>query len=292
VRYLPGLPSPLKSPERIDLTIFRENTEDVYCGVEWPADSPEAKEVIDLVNTRLMPKKRPLAAAAAIGIKPITRRASERLVRAAIRYAVRDRRPSVTLVHKGNIMKFTEGGFLKWGYELAKAEFGDAVVTERELKDCGKTLPPAGKILLKDRIADNMFQELILKPDEHSVIATTNLNGDYLSDAAAALIGGLGFAAGANFSDELAVFEAVHGAAPDIACQDVANPSAMMLTQRELLAHLGWHEAADRLFGAVKAVVSRGWVTADVACYLPNVTPLSCSEFAAAVCEEIAKRTG
>ncbi len=288
VRYLPGLPSPLKQPEKVDLVIFRENTEDVYAGVEWAANSPEAQELIALIN-RKWRANAPLAADCAIGVKPMTRRACQRLVRRAIAFALHQRRPSVTLVHKGNIMKFTEGGFVKWGYELAREEFADAVMTKKEVdeKHFGKT--PPGRVVIKDRIADAMFQDLILHPDEHSVIAATNLNGDYLSDAAAALVGGLGFAAGANLGDGLALFEAVHGAAPDIACQNVANPSSLMLTAIEMLRHIGWSEAADLIFNALKTVVGRNWVTADVACFLPNTVPLSCTEFTAAVNEEIDK---
>ncbi len=287
VKYLPGLPSPLKEPEKVDLVIFRENTEDVYAGIEWPAGSPEAAQVIELVNTRLLPQRAPLNAAAAIGIKPITRRASERLVRAAIAYARKNGRRSVTLVHKGNIMKFTEGGFMRWGYDLARAEFGEDTVTEREVRE-GRSA--ANKIVIKDRIADAMFQELILRPEEHAVLATTNLNGDYLSDAAAALVGGLGFAAGANLGDEHAVFEAVHGTAPDIAGRNLANPSSLILTLREMLRFLGWPEAADLMFAALRRVLDCGDCTADVAAQRPGVHPLSCSAFAAAIVREIETR--
>jgi isocitrate dehydrogenase len=283
VRYLPGLPSPLKAPEKVDLVIFRENTEDVYAGIEWAAGSPEARSLIEHLNRHYLAGRAPLSPETAIGLKPMTRRACERLVRRAVAFALAAGYPSVTLVHKGNIMKFTEGGFVKWGYELARAEFGDRTLTRDELIGA---LPP-GKVLVKDRIADAMFQDLILHPEEHAVVATTNLNGDYLSDAAAALVGGLGFAAGANLGDELAVFEAVHGTAPDLACRDVANPSSLILTAYELLRHLGWEEAAERLLRALRIVIGKGWVTADVACWLPNVVPLSCSEFATSLVEEI-----
>ncbi|NLH50839.1 MAG: NADP-dependent isocitrate dehydrogenase [Myxococcales bacterium] len=283
VRYLPGLPSPLKAPEKVDLVIFRENTEDVYAGIEWAAGSPEAQALIAHLNQHYLAGREPLSPEAAIGLKPMTRRACERLVRRAVAFALAAGYPSVTLVHKGNIMKFTEGGFVEWGYELARAEFGERTLTRAELTGA----LPSGKVLIKDRIADAMFQDLILHPEEHAVVATTNLNGDYLSDAAAALVGGLGFAAGANLGDELAVFEAVHGTAPDLACRDVANPSSLILTAYELLRHLGWTEAAELLLGALRTVIGKGWVTADVACWLPNVVPLSCSEFAASVVEEI-----
>ena len=288
VQFIPGLPSPLKDPGRIDLVIFRENTEDVYAGIEWEAESDIARELIGLINTKWMPNRAPLSDAAAIGIKPITRAASERLVRRALQFARDHGRRSVTLVHKGNIMKFTEGGFLTWGRQLAQREFGDIVVTPAKVEaEFGGKIPP-GKVLVKDRIADAMFQDLILHPDQHDVLATTNLNGDYLSDAAAALIGGLGFAAGMNLGDELALFEAVHGTAPDIACRNVANPSSLILTGRELLRYLGWNEAADLVWSAIKAVIGRGWVTADVACWLPNVAPLSCTEFRDSLLEQIA----
>ncbi|MDP8225797.1 MAG: NADP-dependent isocitrate dehydrogenase [Candidatus Lernaella stagnicola] len=286
VQFIPGLPSPLKNPERVDLVIFRENTEDVYAGIEWADGTPEAREIIELINTKWMPGCG-LSDAAAIGIKPITQRASERLVRAAIQFALDHGRKSVTLVHKGNIMKFTEGGFLTWGKELAEREFGDRVITLEECEAAHFGQVPAGKVLVKERIADAMFQDLILHPEEHDVVATTNLNGDYLSDAAAALIGGLGFAAGANLGDGLALFEAVHGTAPDIACQDVANPSSLILTGRELLRYLGWDEAAALVWEAIRSVVGKGYVTADVACWLPNVVPLSTQEFKNALLAEI-----
>ena len=288
VRYLPGLPSPLKAPEKVDLVIFRENTEDVYMGVEWPAGSPEARQVIELINTRLNPK-RPLDLESAIGIKPMTQRACERLVRAAIEYARQNGYPSVTLVHKGNIMKFTEGGFMRWGYDVARAEFGELTITEKEVHERHGGRAPQGRIIIKDRIADAMFQELILRPDEHAVIATTNLNGDYLSDAAAALVGGLGFAAGANIGDGHAIFEAVHGTAPDIAGRDAANPSSLILTAREMLRFLGWREAADLALAALQRAIDHGCATADVACFLPEIEALSCSEFANSVVKEIKK---
>ena len=287
VRYFPGLPSPLKSPEKIDLVIFRENTEDVYMGFEWPAESAEAWQIIDLVNSRLLPQHVRLHKDAAIGLKPITRYACERLVRAAIEYAKRNGYPSVTLVHKGNIMKFTEGAFVQWGYELARAEFNKQTLTEAEFKNQGGDNAPADKIIIKDRIADAMFQELILRPDRYGVIAATNLNGDYLSDAAAALVGGLGFASSANIGDGLAVFEAVHGTAPDIAGKGMANPSSLILSAIEMFRYLGWVEAAEFAFGALKRVISRGCVTADVSYLLPNATSMSCREFTAAVVNEI-----
>jgi len=280
VNYLPGLPSPLKTPEKVNVVIFRENLEDVYAGYEWPAESAEARQIIDLINNRFSPERDPLSEKAAIGIKPVTRRGCERLVRAAINYARMKKRASVTLVHKGNIMKFTEGAFRQWGYALAREEFGQLTITEQEVAEQFNGRAPQGKIVIQDRIADAMFQELILRPEQHAVIATTNLNGDYLSDAAASLVGGLGFAAGANFGDELALFEAVHGTVPHLAGQNIANPSSLILSGTEMLQHLGWGEAADLICDALPKLIARNQVTADVARWLPGVVPLSCSAFA------------
>jgi len=290
VRFIPGTPAPLREPQKVDVVIFRENTEDVYAGIEWPAGSLAARDLVEFVRANeMIAPDAPLSPDAAIGLKPITEHGSKRLIRRALRFALAQGRPSVTLVHKGNIMKFTEGGFNNWGYELAREEFGEFVLTEKEAEERFHGQTPPGKVVLKSRIADAMFMELILKPEEHSVVATTNLNGDYLSDAAAALVSGLGFAAGANLGDGLGVFEAVHGTAPDIACTDTVNPCSLILTGREMLAYMCWTAAADLVQRAVNNVVGRGLVTADIACYLPNVVPLRCSEFADEVVEEVGR---
>ena len=271
VRHIPGAPTPLREPSRLDVVIFRENTEDVYVGIEWPAESPGAEQLRTLLAAQFGATIRP---ASALGLKPISEFASKRLVRAAIAYALATGRPSVTLVHKGNIMKHTEGAFCEWGYEVARDGFGTEVVAER---DGG-----SGRVVIKDRIADAMFQELLLRPEEHSVIATTNLNGDYLSDAAAAQVGGLGLAPGGNLGDEVAVFEATHGTAPDIAGRDIANPCSLMLSGAMLLEHLGWGEAAALVRRAIEVTIGCGVVTADLARQVPGVTAVSSSQFAAA----------
>ena len=286
VRYFPGAYSPLKHPERVNLIIFRENTEDVYTGLEWPAGSPEATEVIDLVN-RLMGGKAPVDRASGVGIKPISRHASRRLVMAAVEHAVKNDLPSVTLMHKGNIMKFTEGAFLQWGREAALEEYPDRIILESEVNKEHAGVAPEGKIVLKERIADHMFQEIILRPQDHSVIATTNLNGDYLSDAAAALVGGLGLAPGANIGDRIALFEATHGTAPKYAGKDHANPSSLILSGAEMFRYMGWNEAADLVLDGIKAALAKGHVTADIARWLLDVKPLPCSAFAQAVVEEM-----
>ncbi|OGS44113.1 MAG: isocitrate dehydrogenase (NADP(+)) [Euryarchaeota archaeon RBG_13_57_23] len=262
VRYFEGVPSPVKEPEKMNIVIFRENTEDVYKGIEWKKGSAEASEVIAFLRSRMSVD---IAPDSGIGIKPISESASKRLIRASVKHAIKKKLPSVTLVHKGNIMKFTEGAFRDWGYQLAKDEFADVVVTETEMKSSGISKPPAGKIVMNDRIADNMFQQILLRPDEYSILATPNLNGDYLADACAAQIGGLGLAPGANIGDTVAVFEAVHGTAPKYAGKDLANPCSLMLSAAMMLEHLGLDEAASNLTEAIRSTLADGIMTQDLA---------------------------
>ncbi len=243
VRYVSGVPSPVKRPQDVDMVIFRENTEDVYAGIEWARDSEAAKKLIEYIGREFGKKIRPDSG---IGIKPISEFGSKRLVRKAIEFAIANKRPSVTIVHKGNIMKFTEGAFRDWGYEVAREEFGDRTITEKEVGESGGKVPE-GRILIKDRIADSIFQQVLLRPSEYSVLATTNLNGDYLSDAIAAQVGGLGMAPGSNESDEYAFFEATHGTAPKYANQDKINPGSLILSGVMMLRHLGWVEAGDAI---------------------------------------------
>ncbi len=276
VRYFPGVPSPMKQPEKLDVVIFRENTEDVYAGIEWPQGTPEAKKVIDFLAAEMGKKVRPDSG---IGIKPISITASKRLVRRAIRYALENNRRSVTLVHKGNIMKFTEGAFRDWGYQLARDEFGDVTIPESELT--GE--PPPGKVVIKDRIADSMFQQVLLRPDEYDVIATMNLNGDYLSDACAAQVGGLGMAPGANIGDEHGVFDATHGTAPKYADQDVINPSSMLLSGALMFRFMGWNEAAGLIETGITETIRQKTVTYDLHRQMEGATKVRTSEFAAAI---------
>jgi len=259
VRYIKGVPSPVKDPHKVDIVIFRENTEDVYKGVEWSRGSEGAGKLIEFMQSSLGVQIREDSG---IGIKPISEFASKRLVRAAIRYALRKNRPSVTLVHKGNIMKFTEGAFRTWGYEVAKNEFRDQVVTEEELSG-GQSR--GDRLLVNDRIADNMFQQVLTRPSEYSVLAAPNLNGDYLADACAAQVGGLGFAPGANIGDRVAVFEPVHGTAPKYAGKDVANPSALILSGAMMLEYLGLEAASEAIPQALEKTIGDGIFTQDVA---------------------------
>ncbi|MBX5467442.1 MAG: isocitrate dehydrogenase (NADP(+)) [Firmicutes bacterium] len=280
VRYIPGVPSPLREPQKVDMVIFRENTEDVYAGIEWPAHSPEAQKVIRFLNQELGCN---IAPEAAIGIKPMTQFCSDRLIRAAIRYAIRRRRRSVTLMHKGNIMKFTEGAFRDWGYQLAAREFPDQVISEEAVwRDHGGQVPP-GKVLLRDRMADITFQLVLLRPDELDVIATPNLNGDYLSDGVAAEVGGVGMAPGANISDEVAVFEATHGTAPKYANQDKVNPGSLILSAVMMLEHMGWDEAADLLRRSLEQTIQDRVVTYDLARQMEGAREVKTSEFAEAM---------
>ena len=281
VRYFDGVPSPVREPEKVDMVIFRENTEDVYAGIEWPAGSDGANEVINFINSIERRTTAKIREASAIGIKPISEFGSKRLVRKAIQYAIATKRDSVTLVHKGNIMKFTEGGFKDWGYALAKAEFGDVTIPESELTGAA----PAGKIVIKDRIADSMFQQVLLRPSEYSVIATTNLNGDYISDALAAQVGGLGMAPGSNESDEVAIFEATHGTAPKYANQDVINPGSLILSGVMMLRHLGWFEAADAVETGIAKTIGQKKVTYDLERQMQGATKVKTSEFAKYVVE-------
>jgi isocitrate dehydrogenase len=275
VRYYPGVPSPMKEPQKIDMVIFRENTEDVYAGVEWQANSDEAHRLIAFLNQDLGCT---LDKGAAIGIKPMTERGSKRLIRMGLKYALDHSRPSLTLMHKGNIMKYTEGAFQNWGYEVA-LEFGDRVVSEAELWSRHQGQTPAGKVVLKDRLADNLFQQVLLRPEEYAVIATPNLNGDYISDALAAQVGGLGMAPGANVGDGCAIFEATHGTAPKYAGQDKVNPGSLILSGAMLLEYLGWVEAAQLIHQALPRVLSSGVATYDLARQLPGAREVSCSEF-------------
>ena len=275
VRHIPGVPSPVRHPERVDMVVFRENTEDVYAGIEWPADSPQAQKVIAFLNRELGTH---IAPRAAIGIKPMSEAGSKRLIRRAIDHALARGRASVTLVHKGNIQKFTEGAFRDWGYELARQEYPGRVVTEDQS-------PAPGQVVINDRIADNMFQQALLRPEEFAVLAMPNLNGDYISDALAAQVGGLGMAPGANIGDHCAVFEATHGSAPKYAGQDKVNPASVVLSGAMLLEHLGWVEAAALIAPAIGRAVAAGQVTYDLARQIPGATELSCSAFAHKVVE-------
>ena len=280
VRYLPGVPSPVKHPERLDVVIFRENTEDVYAGIEWQQGSADAKRVIDFINNEMGKKIREDSG---IGIKPVSITASKRLIRRAIEYAIENGRKRVTLVHKGNIQKFTEGAFRDWGYELVREEFADLCVIEHEL---GGDVPE-GKILVNDRIADSMFQQVLLRPAEYDVVATTNLNGDYISDACAAQVGGLGMAPGANIGDEYAVFEATHGTAPKYADKDVINPSSMILSGSMMFHFMGWTEVSDLIERGITETIHQKKVTYDLHRLMEGATKVRTSEFAQAIADNM-----
>ena len=284
VKYLSGTPSPLKHPEKVDMVVFRENTEDLYAGIEWREGTEEALRLRAFLERELGKKIREDSG---IGIKPISRFGTKRLVRMAIQYALTRGRKSVTLVHKGNIMKFTEGAFRDWGYEVAKEEFGDKVLPESELDDEKVTNLPGGKIVLKDRIADAMFQQILLRPEDYDVLAMPNLNGDYMSDALAAQVGGLGMAPGANIGDEAAVFEATHGTAPKYANQDVINPGSLILSVTMMFDYLGWSEAAKRIVKALEKTISEKTVTYDLARQMRGAKKVKCSEFASAIIENL-----
>jgi len=277
VRYFKGVSSPVREPQKMNMVIFRENTEDVYKGIEWKSGSQEAAAVISLLKNLGASVRED----SAVGIKPISEHASKRLVRAAIKYAIRHGLPSVTLVHKGNIMKFTEGAFRDWGYELAKAEFPGQTVIESE--SASGRLDVRGKVIIKDRIADNMFQQILTRPEEYSVLATPNLNGDYLSDACAAQVGGLGVAPGANIGESVAVFESVHGTAPKYAGRDIANPCSLMLSGAMMLEHLGLDSAASALVRGIEATLAEGIMTQDLARLAHDVSPVGTSVFAVEV---------
>ena len=284
VKYLLGTPSPLKNPEKVDVVIFRENIEDVYAGIEWKAGSKEALRLREFLEKEMGVKVREDSG---IGIKPISRFGTKRLVRMAIQYALSHGRKSVTLVHKGNIMKYTEGAFRDWGYEVAKEEFGKNILLESEWVDQKLTNLPNEKIILKDRIADAMFQQILLRPEECDVLAMPNLNGDYMSDALAAQVGGLGMAPGANIGDRAAVFEATHGTAPKYANQDVINPGSLILSGAMMFDYLGWKEVGQRISKALAKTISQKKVTYDLARQMEGARQLKCSEFASAVIETL-----
>lgn len=281
VRWYAGVPSPVKSPEKLNVVIFRENTEDVYAGIEFPSGSKETEGLIHFLREELGQRIRE---GSGIGIKPISAFGSKRLIRKAILYALQHHLPSVTMVHKGNIMKFTEGAFRDWGYELVREEFEGKVLQESAFSTHEN---PKGKVMIKDRIADQMFQQVLLRPEEYQVIATPNLNGDYLSDACAAQVGGLGMAPGANIGDDLALFEATHGTAPKYTGQDKANPSSLMLSGVMMLEHLGWQEAADMIIKAIERTIGQKRVTYDLERQMTGAKRLKSSEFAAAICENM-----
>ncbi len=280
VRYFNGVPSPVKEPEKVDMVIFRENMEDVYAGIEWKEGSAEVKKLIGFLNSEM---KTSIGDDSGIGIKPISITNTGNIVRSAIKYAIDNNRRSVTLVHKGNIMKFTEGAFRDWGYKLAADEFPGKTLSEDELWEKYDGKQPEGKIVIKDRIADAMFQQVILRPSEYDVIATTNLNGDYLSDALAAQVGGLGMAPGANIGDSEAVFEATHGTAPKYAGQDKVNPGSLILSGEMMLRFLGWKEAADRVIRGLEKTIQQKRVTYDLERQMNGAQLLKCSEFGEAV---------
>jgi len=277
VQYFQGVPSPVKHPEKTDMVIFRENTEDIYAGIEWAAGSPEVKKIIALLGELGGAKKIRFPATSAIGIKPVSKEGSQRLIRRAIQYAIDNERESVTLVHKGNIMKFTEGGFKSWGYELAKQEFGAVEI------DGGPWCKLPNGIVIKDSIADAFLQDILLHPEQQDIVATLNLNGDYISDALAAQVGGIGIAPGANLSDSVAMFEATHGTAPKIAGQDLANPSSLILSAEMMLRHMGWKEAADLVLnGVARAIVSKR-VTFDFSTQMEGATQVGSAAFGAEI---------
>lgn len=276
VRYFQGVPSPVKQPEKVDMVIFRENSEDIYAGIEWEAGTEAVEKVISFLAAEMGTTKIRFPRSSAIGIKPVSKEGSERLIRKAIQYAIDHKRRSVTLVHKGNIMKFTEGAFKKWGYELAAKEFG------AELMDGGpwmKLRHDGNEIIIKDVIADAFLQQILLRPDEYDVIATLNLNGDYISDALAAQVGGIGIAPGANMSDSIAIFEATHGTAPKYAGKDQVNPGSIILSAEMMLRHIGWHEAADIVISSMEKTIQDRIMTYDLARLTPNATQVASSEF-------------
>ncbi len=277
VRYFTGVPSPVKEPEKVDMVIFRENTEDIYAGVEWEANSEQVQKVIAFLQQEMGVKKIRFPETSAIGIKPVSIEGSERLIRKAIQYAIDNDRKSVTLVHKGNIMKFTEGGFKKWGYELAAREFGATLIDE------GPWMKLPNGIVIKDVIADAFLQQILLRPAEYDVIATLNLNGDYISDALAAEVGGIGIAPGANLSDTVAMFEATHGTAPKYAGKDYVNPGSLILSAEMMLRHLGWVEAADLIIASMEKAIQAKTVTYDFARLMDGATEVKCSAFAEAM---------
>jgi isocitrate dehydrogenase len=286
IRYFKGVPTPVKEPEKVDMVIFRENSEDIYAGIEWDADSKEAKKLIDFLVKEMGVKKIRFPATSGIGIKPVSREGTDRLVRKAIQYAIDNGKPSMTLVHKGNIMKFTEGAFRDWGYALAQREFG------AQLLDGGPWMKirnpkTGGDIIIKDVIADAFLQQILLRPAEYSVIATLNLNGDYISDALAAEVGGIGIAPGANLSDTVAMFEATHGTAPKYAGKDYVNPGSEILSAEMMLIHMGWKEAAALIVSSIEKAIQDKVVTYDFARLMDGATQVSCSGFGKAMIERM-----
>jgi isocitrate dehydrogenase len=282
VRYFKGVPSPVKEPEKIDMVIFRENSEDIYAGIEWMSGSPEAQKLITFLQRELGVKNIRFPGTSAIGIKPVSREGTERLVRRAIQYAIANDRTSITLVHKGNIMKFTEGGFKNWSYELAIREFGAQLIDDGPW--CRFKNPRSGReIVIKDVIVDAFLQQILLRPDEYSIIATLNLNGDYISDALAAQVGGIGIAPGANLSDSVAMFEATHGTAPKYAGKNMANPGSLILSAEMMLRHMGWTEAAELIIKGMNGAIAAKTVTYDFARAMTGAKQVSSSEFGEAV---------
>jgi len=286
VRWFKGVPSPLKEPEKVDMVIFRENSEDIYAGIEWPANSPEARKMIDFLIKEMKVTKIRFPGSAAIGIKPISIEGSERLIRRAYQYAVDNKRKSVTLVHKGNIQKFTEGGFRDWGYQLAVKEFG-AKPLDGGPWHSFKNPKGGSDIVVKDVIMDAMLQQVLLRPAEYDVLATTNLNGDYISDGLAAEVGGIGIAPGANLSDTVAMFEATHGTAPKYAGKDYVNPGSEILSAEMMLRHMGWVEAADAIISSMERAIADRIVTSDFARQMEGAKQVSCSGFGQAMIERM-----
>lgn len=284
VKYITGIPSPMVQPSNVDMVIFRENTEDVYMGLEWEEGSETAKKIIDLVK---LEDGRDIRPDSGIGLKPMSRFGTRRLMRRAIEYAIAHKKPSVTLVHKGNIMKYTEGAFRTWSYEVAKEEFGEQTISEAALWENFNGEVPADKIVIKDRIADAMFQQILLRPEEYDVLAMPNLNGDYMSDALAAMVGGLGMAPGANIGDGYALFEATHGTAPKYAGQDKVNPGSLILSGAMMLDFLGWEAAGDGVRDGLAKAVAQKRVTYDLARQMAGATEVKCSEFAAEIVRHI-----
>ena len=284
VQYFEGVPSPMKRPEEVNMVVFRENTEDVYSGFEWASDSAEAKKLIEFLNDSMGCTVREHSG---VGIKPISPFGTKRLVKMSIEYALKNKRSSVTLVHKGNIMKFTEGAFREWGYELAANEFSDHTITEDDVWSKHNGKAPAGKIVIKDRIADSMFQQALLRPAEYDVLAMPNLNGDYISDALTAQVGGLGISPGANVGERIAVFEATHGTAPKYAGLDKINPTSVILSGVLMLEHLGWTEAANAITEGIRKTIGQKKVTYDFARQMEGATEVKCSEYAGHIIENL-----
>jgi len=279
VRYFNGVPSPVKNPEKLNIIIFRENTEDVYAGIEWEANTNDAKTIISFINETF---DKSILSDSGIGIKPISPFGTRRLMRIALNYAIKNKRKSVTIMHKGNIMKYTEGAFAKWAYQEAEENFNDKIIKESDINGTNSE----GKIIIKDRLADSMFQQILLRPDEYDIIVTPNLNGDYLSDAAAAQVGGLGMAPGANIG-KWALFEATHGTAPKYAGQDKVNPGSLILSGVMMLEHIGWNEAANMIINGLQETINQKFVTYDLARQMQGATEVKCSEFANKIIENL-----